>query len=229
MKHSCVICIVMLAGLVIVSGCGTTGGSMDGPIVVTGEGSAQPGMPDSKRNEAPGKTVAAGNHIENAYRFLVKDKPAKARKELEKAGRKGVKGFWLHYYMGGALYFLDEHEAAIRSWEAAYDAAADASKKSRIRTCQSYAQYGMANEALTRQLLTAAADIDPKNFQAGVLLEELEQSRKSADSGRVKGNKARKGMKKVKDREIETQCVEVAALESRSQFRAYFLIEMKGR
>ena len=136
-----VIAIAILGG----NGCVTDDGATTGGWVVIGDpGPSSPGpgpQPDRHPGKGKGLETAARNHIRSAYRFLKKDKPDQALRELEKARRKMDRNFWYHYYMGGAYYMKGMYGRARDSWELAYRFTRDYRLRSRIRTCQSFVVF----------------------------------------------------------------------------------------
>jgi len=159
-------------------GCTTTDGGSGGWIIVD---QPETSPPPSPQQPAPPKKVkknrgqerAARNHINSAYRFMQKNKPDHAMKELEKAREKGVGGFWYHYYMGGCYYFKGIYDRAVNSWKAAYRHTQDHRLRSRLRTCQSYAVNYMKGDESSVGFLKMAIDTDGENRHARILMMDL--------------------------------------------------------
>ncbi|MCJ7498801.1 hypothetical protein MUP29_00975, partial [bacterium] len=87
-----------------VAGCATTDGSNSGWVVVDPPSSSpppraekQPPPPPPRYNENKGQQESAQNHLRSAYRFLQKNKPDHAIRELEKARRKMGPNYWFYY------------------------------------------------------------------------------------------------------------------------------------
>jgi tetratricopeptide (TPR) repeat protein len=166
--------------LLSVAGCVTTDGSNNGWVVVDQPSSSPP--PTTKKQQPPppprhkenrGKQVAAQNHLRSAYRFLQKDKPDHALRELEKARTKMRPNFWFHYYYGGAYYLKGMFGEARDSWERAYRKTQEYHLRSRIRTCQSFAIYKLDGEGPSRGVLKKAVNMDKENRTAWDLLQDL--------------------------------------------------------
>jgi tetratricopeptide (TPR) repeat protein len=159
-------------------GCTTSDGSSGGWVVVGQPKSSPP--PPQKQPPPPkykkgnrGQDRAARNHIRSAYRFLQKNKPDHAMRELEKARNKMGKSFWFHYYMGGAYYYKGMYELAGDSWKMAYRYTKDYRLRSRLRTCQSFAIHYLKGDEPSIGFLNMAIDIDRDNRHARELLEDL--------------------------------------------------------
>jgi tetratricopeptide (TPR) repeat protein len=163
------------------SGCVTDDGTTTSGWVVIGDpGQSSPRprtQPDSHAGQGKGLEKAARNHIRSAYRFLKKDKPDHALRELEKARRKMDRTFWYHYYMGGAYYMKGMYGRARDSWELAYRFTRDYRLRSRIRTCQSFVVFRIQGYKPTIGFLRKAVDMDRDNGTARGLLDDLYRDR----------------------------------------------------
>ena len=128
--------------LVTGSGCVTDDGRTTSGWVVIGDGNQSPPRTSKEPSRHPGQGKglenAARNHMRSAYRFLKKNQPDHALRELEKARRKMDRNYWYHYYMGGAFYMKGMYTRARDSWELAHRFTRDYRLRSRIRTCQSF-------------------------------------------------------------------------------------------
>jgi len=172
-------------------GCATSGGSSGGWIVV---GQPETTPPPASRQTAPppkkekynkGQETAGRNHIRSAYRFLQKNKPDHAMRELEKARNKMGNSFWFHYYMGGAYYFKGMYDRAGDSWKIAYRYTRDYRLRSRLRTCQSFAIHYLEGDEPSIGFLRMAVDGDGDNLHARELLEDFVSSGVSPSNGRT--------------------------------------------
>jgi tetratricopeptide (TPR) repeat protein len=166
-----------------VAGCVTTDGSNSGWVVVDQPSSSPP--PTTKKHQPPppprhkenrGQQVAAQNHLQSAYRFLQKDKPDHALRELEKARKKMRPNFWFHYYYGGAYYLKGMFGEARDSWERAYRNTQNYTLRSRIRTCQSFAIYNLDGHGPSIGVLEKAIKMDTRNRTARLLFQDLSGS-----------------------------------------------------
>ena len=160
-------------------GCTTSNGSSGGWVVVGQPESSPPPpsqqpKPNKKEKNNKGQQVAAQNHLRSAYRFLQKNKPDHAMRELEKARRKMGQNYWFHYYFGGAYYLKGMFSQARDSWENAFGYTKDYTLRSRIRTCQSFAIYNLDGEGPSRGILKKAVNMDKQNRTAWDLLQDLE-------------------------------------------------------
>lgn len=172
------------------AGCVTTGGESGGGgwIVVDQPEATRPPPqttgPSGTGKSKKGQEQAARNHLRSAYRFLQKDKPDHAIKELEKARRKMGSDFWFHYYMGGAYYYKGMHKKARVSWQDAFQYTRDHRLRSRLSTCQSFAVYHLDGDERSIGFLNKAMELDEKNLQARELYRDLAGSR-SAGPGLI--------------------------------------------
>lgn len=208
--------------------CATTESGSDGWIVINGPADTPPPkqqpLPPRK---AKGLEVAARNHVRSAYRFLQKDKPDHAIKELEKARAKMDQDYWFHYYMGGAFYLKAMYREARESWEMAYRYTKAPQMRSRIRTCQSFVVYRINGKDQSLGLLRKAVDLDEKNESAKEFLDDIVmvsadeqggQAGLSVKMGKSPKEKGSKGPgKAAKKRKM---------IQDKERFMGYFLIEM---
>ena len=178
---------VTLASIFLLTtiGCVTSDGSSGGWVVVDQPGSAPPPPPARKpppaqnyKKSNKGPERAASNHIRSAYRFLAKNKPDHALRELEKARDRAGAGFWIYYYRGGAYYFKGMYEKANDSWRTANRYTKDPRLISRLRTCQSYAIHHLGGEEKSIGFLKRAIEMDKRNREARELLNDLDVSMK---------------------------------------------------
>lgn len=230
------------------AGCTTTSGG--GGWVVPGQPAKAPPPPTAppppkRRVENRGQERAAQNHIRSAYRFLEKGKPDHAIRELEKARGKTGRTFWLHYYMGGALYMKGMHREAEESWRMAFRHTNDPRLRSRLKTCESFAVNRVDGDGASSALLRTALDLDRSNTVASDLLAELGTTGYAAQPDRD-GKKSEKGTWKMGAKETPAPSEGPRRKDSRAgkpdergrkqargkkirdseSFRAYFLIEM---
>jgi hypothetical protein len=159
------------------SGCVTDDGTTTSGWVVIGDQNQSPHRskqePDKHSGKGKGHDNAARNHIHSAYRFLKKDKPDHALRELEKARSKMDRNFWYHYYRGGAFYMKGMYTQARDSWELAYRFTRDYRYRSRIRTCQSFVVFRIQGYQSSVGFLHKAVDMDRDNRTAKGLLDDL--------------------------------------------------------
>jgi len=167
--------------LLALMGCSTTGGSSGGWVVLGQPGSSPPPPPKQPpppkyKQENRGQERAARNHIQSAYRFLQKNKPDHAMRELEKARSRMGNSFWFHYYLGGAYYFKGMYDLAGDSWKMAYRYTSDDRLRSRLRTCQSFAIHHLKGDEPSIGFLKMAIDMDRDNRHARELLDDFDGS-----------------------------------------------------
>jgi tetratricopeptide (TPR) repeat protein len=180
--------VVAAVGLLACAGCVSTSDTGGWVIIDKPETSKAP-PPAKKKPPArdmgpPGKRRAAENHLRSAYRFLQKNKPDHALKELQKAGSSRYNDFWIYYYSGGAYYFKGMYGKANEQWDKAYRHAGEYNLKSRLRTCQSYVAYRLEDAEGAAGYLKRALDLDGRNRQARLLLEDLESHMDRPDTHR---------------------------------------------
>jgi tetratricopeptide (TPR) repeat protein len=230
MRHIRIIPALLLSTVFLLNtDCATTESGSDGWIVINGPADTQP--PPKQQTLSPRKAtgleVAARYHVRSAYRFLQKDKPDHAIKELEKARAKMDQDYWFHYYMGGAFYMKAMYREARESWEMAYRYTKDPQMRSRIRTCQSFVVYRINGKDQSLGLLRRAVDLDEKNESAKEFLNDIimvstdeqgEQAGLSVKMGKSPKEKGSKGPgKATKKRKM---------IQDKERFMGYFLIEM---
>lgn len=209
------------------TGCATMDGGSGG-WVITDSPSKTPGQSQQAPPEnAKGQEVAARNHIRSAYRFLQKDKPDHAIRELDKARAKMGHDFWFNYYLGGAFYLKAMYPDAGKSWETAYSYTRDPRLRSRIMTCRSFAEYMISGQNRSVELLGRAIDLDGKNRSAREFLDDLktapveDQSRQPG----IKGNKD-KTYKEKPGKGTDKGVSKGKKIQDKDQFNSYFLVEM---
>ena len=164
-------------------GCVTSGESSGGWVVVgQPDSTPPPPPPPPSRHPSPspkykkdnyGQDRAARNHIRSAYRFLEKNKPDHALRELDKARDRVGADFWFYYYRGGAYYFKGMYGEASDSWRVANRHTKDHRLLSRLRTCRSFAVHHLEGDEKSIDLLRRAIDLDEKNREARELLKDL--------------------------------------------------------
>jgi len=172
--------LVAVLFLFSVTGCATTDGSNSGWVVVDQPSSSPPHKTQKKpprgKQDNNGQQVAARNHLQSAYRFLQKNKPDHAMRELDKARNKMGQNYWFHYYYGGAFYLKGMFVQARDRWENAYRYTDDYPMRSRIRTCQSFAIYYLDGRRSSEAVLEKAINMDRKNRTAFDLFQDLRGS-----------------------------------------------------
>ncbi|MDF1526625.1 MAG: hypothetical protein RRA15_06700 [bacterium] len=160
-----------------VAGCVTTDRSNSGWVIVDPPSSSPPPraekQPPPRHKENRGQQKAAQNHLRSAYRFLQKNKPDHAIRELEKARGKMGPGYWFYYYYGGAYYLKGMFGEARDTWQIAYRQTRDYQLRSRIMTCQSFAIYYLDGQGPSRGVLEKAFKMDKKNRTARELYQDL--------------------------------------------------------
>jgi hypothetical protein len=188
------ITIITAIFLFSVAGCVTTDGSNSGWVVVDPPSSPPPPktkkQPPTRYKENKGQQVAARNHLRNAYRFLQKNKPDHAMRELEKARMKMGKNYWFHYYYGGAYYLKGMFGQARDSWDRAYRYTYDYPRRSRVRTCQSFAIFNLDGHGPSMVILEKAVNIDRKNTTAFELYQDLRGTDSYSSYNRPADNKS---------------------------------------
>jgi hypothetical protein len=159
------------------SGCVTDDGTTTSGWVVIGNQNQPTPRTRQEPERHPGKgkglETAARNHIKSAYRFLKKNQPDHALRELAKARKKMDRNFWYHYYTGGAFYMKGMYRQARDSWELAYRFTRDYRYRSRIRTCQSFVIFRLQGHQSSIGSLHKAVDMDRDNRTARGLLDDL--------------------------------------------------------
>ncbi len=225
-----------IAALFLIStmGCATSGGSSSGWIVVGQPASSPPpasqkAKPPKSKKANKGQETAARNHIRSAYRFLQKNKPDHAIREMEKARSKMGSDFWFHYYMGGAYYFKGMYERAGDSWKIAYRYTNDYRLRSRLRTSQSFAVHQLKGDEPSRGFLRMAIDMDGDNRHAREFLEDLVGSEGSPSDGSYDQSKGKKGRGKDNRKQGKSGSKKEKSkkIRDKDRFRAYFMIEME--
>jgi len=216
--------ILVIPLIFLFTGCATTSGGGGGWVVIDKPAETSPQPQPAPPGNARGQEIAARNHIRSAYKFLQKDKPDHALRELEKARAKMGHDYWFNYYMAGAYYMKSLYREADKSWEMAYRYTKDPLLRSRIMTCRSFTGYDAGGPERAMDFLGKAIDLDGKNGSARELLDDLESAPKDEQAWQPPGQKGKK-TKTTKDKDGKNTG-KGGKIKDKSTFMAYFLVEM---